>query len=876
MKLNVITKPLIAAILVFALLLALTQGIAFQRYLILKDTEDRELSNHANWTKGRLQTIFTDCYATTRTLGFIVSEYGVPPDFDSTAKELLKLNPYIDAVQLVQSGVIKYIYPLKGNEAAIGLDILKDSLRRSGALKTIETRNFFVSGPFHLIQGGEGTIARLPVFVDDKFWGFSAVIIRLSTFLKAIEIDTSARRQYSYQLSQINSETGREEFFLKQDADFSRQSFIPVQCANGEWRLYIIAQRSNARMVAVIFSILGILLSLACGLLTWFIASQPAKLRELVEIKTQQILVGQNIFRTTLERLSVGFISLDRQFRVTFANKKIGEITRRDPGSLIGKNIWDVFPEAVGSETFKAFHQALSTQKNIINVDYFAPLDFWQENDIYPSPDGLTVFVKDITEATRAKALIVHERNLSESIINSLPGTFYMYNRDGKFTRWNKNFETISGYSAEEIRKMHPLDFFDTDEKELLRERIDRVFDDGIADVEAHFFTKQRQRIPYYFNGHKANLGGEDYLLGMGVNITERKEVENALIRSEAKFRYLFNNNPALIVIWDPQTFRILEVNDMVPQLYGYTRQEFLTMTIFDYRPKEDYEAVMAFARQLQSGDERKVKRVWRHVKKSGEVMYMDIASHRIDYGNSVAILSLAKDITDQVIAENQLKQTYEDIRRLNAHLQTIREEERSSIAREIHDELSQLLTGIKMDVSWLGKKLNSPDETLKAKIIEVQHLIDETVNTVRRISSDLRPGILDDLGLVAALEWQSGEFKKRSGITCQFETPLTELDINKDMATGLFRIYQESLTNIIRHAGASKVMASLEEENGFLILTIHDNGRGFDREEAEAKKTLGLIGMKERALMLGGELCIVSAKGNGTSVVVRVPINKG
>ena len=202
-----------------------------------------------------------------------------------------------------------------------------------------------------------------------------------------------------------------------------------------------------------------------------------------------------------------------------------------------------------------------------------------------------------------------------------------------------------------------------------------------------------------------------------------------------------------------------------------------------------------------------------------------------------------------------------------------MREEERTSIAREIHDELGQQLTGLKMDISWLTRKLVTDDPVIKERTKEMIELADETVKTVRRISSDLRPGILDDLGLIAALEWQCAEFEKRSGIKSAFSASVTEVNCDRNLATGIFRVYQEALTNVMRHSGASKVDSTLAEKGSKIILTITDNGKGFDLFEAKNKKTLGLLGMQERARMFGGELNIISEKNKGTTITLAVSV---
>jgi signal transduction histidine kinase len=211
----------------------------------------------------------------------------------------------------------------------------------------------------------------------------------------------------------------------------------------------------------------------------------------------------------------------------------------------------------------------------------------------------------------------------------------------------------------------------------------------------------------------------------------------------------------------------------------------------------------------------------------------------------------------------------------LTEHLQNIREEERTHIAREIHDELGQQLTVLKMDASWLNKKIITTDESIKEKLKDLLELLDGTVRTVRKISSELRPSLLDDMGLVAAMEWHLKEWEKRASVKTKFLIPSNDLPLTDAVKTGLFRIFQESLTNVARHANAKKVEVSLQRQNGSLILSIKDDGKGFDREKAANKKTLGILGMEERSFMMGGSYQINSKPGKGTLVVVSVPYSE-
>jgi signal transduction histidine kinase len=217
-----------------------------------------------------------------------------------------------------------------------------------------------------------------------------------------------------------------------------------------------------------------------------------------------------------------------------------------------------------------------------------------------------------------------------------------------------------------------------------------------------------------------------------------------------------------------------------------------------------------------------------------------------------------------------RLKESEDKLRRLAAHLISIREEERAHIAREIHDELGQVLTGIKMEVGWLQKRLREP--ALLEKCDSMAKLIDSTVQTVRKIATGLRPEMLDDMGLIAAVGWQAKDFQKRTGIRCRTKLPAeTKLDL--EISTTAFRIFQEILTNVARHSRATRVDIELELTAEALRLEVCDNGVGIPNSDLNGRKSLGLLGMRERALLFGGEVSISGTPGQGTRVSVSIPI---
>ncbi len=600
--------------------------------------------------------------------------------------------------------------------------------------------------------------------------------------------------------------------------------------------------------------------------------------------------------------------------------------------------------------------------------------------------------MQDITALKQNEQQISLEKELSDSIINSLPGVFYLYNAAGKFYRWNKNFEIMTGYTGDEIKNLVPLDLFDADEKELLTEKIASVFRDGENHVEAFLMSKDGEKTPYYLTGRRIMIDGEACLMGIGIDISEkvksqqelerseeryrtiieqasegifisdqqgkyidvnpngekmsgyskaelltmtlhdlippadkivnppqlnkllvegqalnervlrtkdgslieveisaklladgrflgvvrditnRKKNEQILKASERKYRFLFNQNPMPMWMISESEKRFLDVNDAAVEFYGYSKAEFLQMTAFDIRPME---AVQALKNYSPKNPKHGVDRagVWEHIKKDKTVIKVNIITHDIVYQGIPAKLVLSNDVTEKILAEDALNKSHQELRELATHLEAVRETERTNIAREIHDELGQQLTGLKMDMSWINKRLKDDDVAVKQKIKETIALVDETVKSVRRISTELRPSILDDLGLLAALEWQSQEFEKRYEISCTFASNVSEALVSPAVATCVFRIYQECLTNVLRHSQATEVNAFLKIQGEELVLSIADNGKGFIESEILQKKTLGILGMKERALLLGGTYEITSGPGEGTSVLFIIPL---
>jgi len=354
--------------------------------------------------------------------------------------------------------------------------------------------------------------------------------------------------------------------------------------------------------------------------------------------------------------------------------------------------------------------------------------------------------------------------------------------------------------------------------------------------------------------------------------------------KNERRLRHLLDGlGPTIFVGLLSSDGIVLEVNRSALRMGGLEPEHVLGKPVEEvlwWAEESGRQQIRVAVQRAARGEAMRFDAVVRAA--GGRFLVVDISftSFVNEQGAGPYVVASAVDITERKQAEEQLRSSLEQLRALTSRLQSVREEERTRMAREIHDELGQALTGLKMDVAWLDRRLaEAGDEArrglLLAKTQAMSQLIDETIHTVRRLASELRPGVLDNLGLLAALEWQAQDFCARTNIPCVLTTELQEVELGREEETTVFRICQEALTNVMRHAQAAGVDIRLAQDNGCLVLEIHDDGRGITTEEIMAKESLGLLGMQERARLVNGEVTVSGAPGAGTMVTVRVPMRK-
>lgn len=360
------------------------------------------------------------------------------------------------------------------------------------------------------------------------------------------------------------------------------------------------------------------------------------------------------------------------------------------------------------------------------------------------------------------------------------------------------------------------------------------------------------------------------HLAGLAI---EHKQGEERL----ALYHQIFVNSNDGIAVLDPQGY-YLEQNAAHRAILGHSDDELRGRTPALHLGEEQFS--QTFRELVRRGQYRGELT---HCTKTGEKRILDLSAFGVqhDSGDPLCYVWIERDITERKRAKEQLEQSHDQLRSLSVHLESVREEERIRIARDLHDEVGQGLTGLKLEVAWLEKRLlDSKGEMLGfpmlVKFRAMSRLIDAMTDSVRRISAELRPGVLDQIGLLPAIEWQAQQFQARTGITCKVNLLLRQVQLDQGRTTAVFRIFQEILTNVARHAKATEVLVTVRESVGNLVVEVRDNGRGITETECTNPQAFGILGMQERAVQCGGEVTILGSQGKGTRVVVRVPFGRG
>lgn len=361
--------------------------------------------------------------------------------------------------------------------------------------------------------------------------------------------------------------------------------------------------------------------------------------------------------------------------------------------------------------------------------------------------------------------------------------------------------------------------------------------------------------------------------------IAERQQAEAALAGSRAQLAAIIASAMDAIVCID-EDHRVVLFNQAAEDMFRRPADAVLGQPVELLIPSrfrtEHRRHVEAFAKSQVRRRRRMTGGCVTGLRADGEEFLAESVISQAEVAGRKRYTAILRDVSQRMRADDEIRRSREQLRALAARLESVREEERSRIARDVHDELGQALTGLKIDLSALATRVGGQIPEVGQRIAAMMRVVRQTIDFVRELSAQLRPAILDDVGLAAAIEWQAQEFQSRTGVVCRFVSTLADDGLPADVTTAVFRILQEALTNVARHAGATFVHVRLERGDDALVLIVEDNGRGITPREIENVRSLGLVGMRERTLLLGGDVAIVGRPGAGTSVTVRIPLAHG
>lgn len=614
-----------------------------------------------------------------------------------------------------------------------------------------------------------------------------------------------------------------------------------------------------------------------------------SRARQIGSLETEDVFPRETeaLYRCLVEQSLVGvYIHQDERF--VYANPRLAEIFGYTTGEILAlSSVLDLIVEAdrpmarenirrrVADETPNLVYSARGLRKDGRLID----LEIHGTRASYQGRPAAMGTVLDVTERNRAEAALRDSEARFRALAEVSSVGIFVYQGE-RFRYVNQTAQTLTGYSREELLAMpvwdvaHPEYRAISRERALARQRGEPV----VPRYEMKILTKEGREGWIEVNASAFLYKGQPAVAGAAFDITERKRSEERLRASEERYRAIVDTANEGIWMLDAQG-RIEFLNKRLAEMFGYASEEMLGHPVSDFMNEEMLEEAGRRLARCHEGIVQKFDFPFR--RKDGSRLWAIVSCTPIPTGGGRfdRALTMLTDVTQRKAAEEALKQSEARLRSLFERVESVREEERSRIAREMHDELGQALTFMKHDLSSLrdaaagkGRKASSVAEKIDSLIAQVA----ATIQTVRRLSTELRPVVLDYLGLKAALEWQCQEFQSRTGVPCSLDFPAEDFPLDRDRSTAVFRIFQEILTNVARHARATRIRVSLKIEPEALRLSAEDDGEGIAPAKIADAGSLGLWGMRERVVPFGGSVGIAPAAGGGTRVEVCLPLDGG
>jgi PAS domain S-box-containing protein len=600
-----------------------------------------------------------------------------------------------------------------------------------------------------------------------------------------------------------------------------------------------------------------------------------------------------------LESISDGFYALDRNWCFIYANKRTISTTVATTGELLGQNLWQIFPDLVGTDVEFAFRKAM-LEGLFQETESQSPFNNrWYHNRVYPSKAGISVYWQDVTDRKQAEEALGESEEKYRCLFEQVLDGYAMVNSLGIITEWNASQEQITGFKRAEVigrplwevnYQMLPGEL----KAQLSADQLKAAVQEILLTKQSSILNKAQERTMIRADGERRTIAlslfmvnlKNDFLVGSASrDITRQKQAEEALKKlneelelrvnertvqlaeSEEKYRSLVENANEVITIVQDGIIKFF--GGKASELTGYLPEEVISKSFLDVVfPDDRQKAMETYLRYMDEGISPAGE--FRVVRKDGAIRWAQINATKITWEKRPAILAMFTDITERKEMEQTLKDYAQKIT-------MVQEEERKKIAYELHDDTAQYLAILKLELDSLLNSGKIQDPKILEKLEFLEKDASRAVDDVRRYSHELRPGVLEHLGLQAALEQIAEDHNKMGQIQISVNVEGPEPKLSEDIKLGFFRIAQEAINNTRKHAKTSQASINLKYSDNHIQMIVSDDGVGFDVQKASArigeKGSLGLTSMQERAKLIGASLTIYSKPGKGTQATVDMPL---
>lgn len=874
-------KPKTTGFLVFLVLSFIVVFVVSQRYQIVKEYQQREMNTLLNSVHQNIEQSLKNCYTTTLTLALTINDDGIPENFEAIGAQLVASNTSINAVKLVPKGVIRYIYPLEGNEAAMDFDILKSPLHKKEALKSVESGAMYFGGPVELKQGGIGIVGRLPVYFQNKLWGFSAVLLKLETLLDQSGIHSIDTNKYYFQFSKVNPNTQKEQFFLDNKEDFSDKFYESILIPDGDWKLYLISKNKYYIYSQILpVAIFGFILASLFGFLITILLKKPAKLQLLIYNQASKLLNSEIKFKTIFKQAPIGIAHVDSYSgQFLEINEQYCKLLGYSEEELKNKNFQMlIHPDDLEEDLFNMKQlkegkiREFSMEKRYFDQSgktiwvnlTVAPL--WDVND---KPTTLIKIVENITRQKEVETIVRKSETRFRSLFDDSP-----------IALWEEDFSEVKKYLVELglIAKKTKIveDFLNANpkivlhcislvkiidvnnqclvlhkskSKEELTNNLVSIIDNDSKDTfiqqlvaiavgKTQFFAESKVKT---FEGEYRDIelrwsvirGYEDSLERVILStedITDRKQNATIILESQRKIESLINTIDGIVWECDVKTLELTFISKKTEEILGYTAQEWLESPKFweDHLHPEDKEKALA-NRLAITAENTNYDLEYRMIARDGSVVWFrDIINVIAENGNASSQRGIMIDITKTKQAEIDLKNSFELVSEQNKRL--------LNFSYIVSHNLRSHSSNIQSILALIETAESDEERDEMIQLLKkVSGNLNETMNNLNEIIN-----IQTSLGLTVDSLNLNEYINRTLGVMSEkiMASKVTVVNlVSEELSVNYNPAYLESiLLNLISNAIRYKhpiqnpviTIESVVEE-GQTILQISDNGIGID-----------------------------------------------